>query len=110
MREEEKRKREDEERRRRENEEFLGKKERERRKLNIQFAETKIKQIRDKQHNDLLAILEDAEKREAARLRMLEDIKEPSEKRRMDNIFGLERAKSRDRITLIIGYIKCYYC
>ncbi len=50
---------------------------------------------------ELLTLLEEEQKREQERENMLQEVKDPVERERLDKIFGIERAKAADSIKAI---------
>ena len=62
------------------------------------MGKEKIGLLRKKQNEELLQILDEEQKREAERELQLAGAASETEKHRLDNIFGLERAKSSQRI------------
>lgn len=62
------------------------------------LGKEKIGMLRKKQNEELLQILDDEQKLEAEREKQLAAATSDKERHRLENIFGLERAKSSQRI------------
>ena len=60
-----------------------------------------IEGIRQRHNEQLLRVLEQEQEQEERRERILRGIKDEEERRRLDRVFGLERAKSSQRIMRI---------
>ena len=68
--------------------------------LNISRDEAikRIEMMRQQNNNELLAILEEEQKEEAQREVKLREITDENERKRLEKIFGIERARASERI------------
>jgi len=63
-----------------------------------QDAQRAIEQLRQKNNQELLNILEEEQRSEAERESKLREISDENERKRLEKIFGIERAKASERI------------
>lgn len=57
-----------------------------------------VDELRQRNNIELLKILEDEQRAEAEREHKLLEVSDPSERNRLEKIFGIERAKASERI------------
>ena len=58
----------------------------------------RVETIRQQNNNELLAILEEEQRQEADREVKLREVTDDQERKRLERIFGIERAKASERI------------
>lgn len=61
-------------------------------------AQKQVELMRQKHNAELLAILEEEQRAEAERENKLKSVSEENERKRLEKIFGIERAKASERI------------
>lgn len=61
-------------------------------------SEGALEELRRKQNEELLQILEEEQRAEDEREATLAQVDDPSQRKRLEKIFGVERAKANDRI------------
>lgn len=68
--------------------------------LNIPRDEAikRVEMMRQQNNNELLAILEEEQKEEALREAKLREVTDENERKRLEKIFGIERARASERI------------
>jgi hypothetical protein len=57
-----------------------------------------VDQIRQRNNNELLAILEEEQRNEGDREAKLRQVRDENERKRLEKIFGIERARASERI------------
>jgi hypothetical protein len=58
----------------------------------------RVEMMRQQNNNELLAILEEEQKEEALREAKLREVTDENERKRLEKIFGIERARASERI------------
>lgn len=58
----------------------------------------RVEMMRQQNNNELLAILEEEQKEEAQREMKLREVTDENERKRLEKIFGIERARASERI------------
>jgi hypothetical protein len=69
--------------------------------LSLSNGEAVVEELRRSQNVELLDILKEEQRKESERESFLASVPDPSERRRLEKIFGVERAKASDRIMRI---------
>lgn len=66
--------------------------------INDKEVKQKIENFKMQQNHEMLMVLEEEQANEANREETMKKVADPKEKKRLEKIFGLERAKAQARI------------
>lgn len=72
--------------------------------MNEKEIQQKIENFKMQQNHEMLVVLEEEQDNEANREEAMKKITDPKEKKRLEKIFGMERAKAQARIQEISEY------
>ena len=69
--------------------------------MTVDEAQHLVEQLRRQQNEDLLLVLEQEQRNETDREIELAKVTDPNERRRLEQLFGVERARASERIMQI---------